>query len=380
MSKMNWKKVIGWGVAALVIGFIIYFNSQAYRSKDNDKVLISANFPLTGAVAVYGNSFKNGLLLSYNDNKEKIKYPVEFDWGDNQFSAMDTVSVMQRQLFKNPTIYTSALKPQTNAVDKKIAEAGIPHFVWIPDRKINLDGMTNEFRTWVNLQNEADMFVDYISKLKANRVVIFHTETPTSHEIYKHYIPQQLKKYNKDVEILLLEFPVSDVADLRTLVQKASQFNPEAIIINGFIQQMTSVVQLLKSYQVLDNNRILASFDILDALDMIDNKVSDGLVVVAPQYMVKPTEQELQWAKKYRSVYNIEPNYHAAFAYDMGLVIWDAINKLGTKATNKEWIDTLKKTDIQGITGHITFDDMGDIQTKMYLSTIKNGKIVPVTE
>ena len=130
----------------------------------------------------------------------------------------------------------------------------------------------------------------------------------------------------------------------------------------------------------LDNNRILASFDILDALDMIDNKVSDGLVVVAPQYMVKPTEQELQWAKKYRSVYNIEPNYHAAFAYDMGLVIWDAINKLGTKATNKEWINTLKKTDIQGITGHITFDDMGDIQTKMYLSTIKNGKIVPVTE
>ena len=48
---------------------------------------------------------------------------------------------IQKQLFDNPNIYISGLKPQTNTLEKRIAEIGIPHFVWIPDRKINLNGI-----------------------------------------------------------------------------------------------------------------------------------------------------------------------------------------------------------------------------------------------
>ena len=377
-KKINWKSIVGWVVTALVAGFILYTNSRNYTSDDKNVVRIAANFPLTGEVAIYGKSFQNGLLMSYEDNKNQITKPVEFDWGDNQFSSMNTISVLQRQLFKTPTIYTSALKPQTDAVSSQISEVGIPHFVWIPDRKINQNQKHNNFRTWVNLQNEADYFVDYVTKLKANKVVIFHTTTAASHEIYKHYISEQLKQRNNNVQILFLEFPAGGVSDIRTLVQKAEQFKPEAIIINGFIQQMTSVVQLLKSYNVIENNRILASFDILDALDSIEHSVSNDLIVVAPQYMVHSTDRELEWAKRYRSLYKEEPNYHAAFAYDMGLVIWDSMKRLTLPATSEEWIKAIQETNIEGITGRITFDKNGDIQTKMYLSTIKNGKLVPI--
>lgn len=375
MKKINWKSILGWGVAVLVAGFALYTNSKNYASDDKDVVRIAANFPLTGEVAIYGKSFQNGLLMSYEDNKNQITKPVEFDWGDNQFSSMDTISVLQRQLFKTPTIYTSALKPQTDAISSQISEIGIPHFVWIPDRKINQNQKHNNFRTWVNLQNEADYFVDYVTKLKANKVVIFHTTTAASHEIYKHYISEQLRQKNNNVQILFLEFPEAGVSDIRTLVQKAEQFKPEAIIINGFIQQMTSVVQLLKSYDVIENNRILASFDILDALDSIEHSVSNDLIIVAPQYMVYSTDKELEWAKRYRSLYKEEPNYHAAFAYDMGLVIWDAMKRLNLPATSEQWIKAIQETNIEGITGRITFDKNGDIQTQMYLSTIKDGKL-----
>ncbi|MBP5535062.1 MAG: ABC transporter substrate-binding protein [Alphaproteobacteria bacterium] len=378
LKKINWKSVVVCGLTVLIIAFIAHYNLTNHTPDDKKVVRIAANFPLTGEVAIYGKSFQNGLLMSYEDNKNQIAGMVEFDWGDNQFSSMSTISVLQKQLFKNPTIYTSALKPQTDAVSSQISEVGIPHFVWIPDRKINQNQKHNNFRTWVNLQNEADYFVNYVMKLKADKVVIFHTTTAASHEIYKHYISEQLKQKNNDIQILLLEFPAGGVSDIRTLVQKAEQFKPEAIIINGFIQQMTSVVQLLKSYDVIENNRILASFDILDALDSIEHSVSNDLIVVAPQYMVHSTDKELEWAKRYRSLYKEEPNYHAAFAYDMGLVIWDSMKRLNLPATSEQWIKAIQETDIEGITGRITFDKKGDIQTKMYLSTIKDGKIVPV--
>jgi len=376
MRKLNWKGIVCWTIAVLVAGFILYTNSRNYTSDDKNVVRIAANLPLTGEVAIYGKSFQNGLLMSYEDNKNQITEPVEFDWGDNQFSSMETISVLQRQLFKMPTIYTSALKPQTDAVSSQISEVGIPHFVWIPDRKIHQTKKHNNFRTWVNLQNEADYFVDYVTKLKANKVVIFHTTTAASHEIYKHYISEQLKQRNNNIQILFLEFPAGGVSDIRTLAQKAEQFKPEAIIINGFIQQMTTVVQLLKSYNVIENNRILASFDILDALDSIDHSVSDDLIVVAPQYMVHSTGKESEWAKRYHSLYKEEPNYHAAFAYDMGLVIWDSMKRLNLPATSEQWIKAIQETNIEGITGRITFDKNGDIQTKMYLSTIRDGRIV----
>ena len=62
----------------------------------------------------------------------------------------------------------------------------------------------------------------------------------------------------------------------------------------------------------------------------------------------------------------------------MGLVIWDSMKRLNLPATSEQWIKAIQETNIEGITGRITFDKNGDIQTKMYLSTIKNGKLIPI--
>ena len=59
----------------------------------------------------------------------------------------------------------------------------------------------------------------------------------------------------------------------------------------------------------------------------------------------------------------------------MGLVIWNAINNTDT---NTNLNKAIRAVNIDGITGDISFDNDGDIRTKMFLSTIKDGKVVPL--
>ena len=58
MSKLNWKKVIGWGVAALVVIGVVGTNIYQKREQKGDRpiVKIGALYPMSGAAAVYGEA------------------------------------------------------------------------------------------------------------------------------------------------------------------------------------------------------------------------------------------------------------------------------------------------------------------------------------
>ena len=58
MSKMNWKKVIGWGVAALVVIGVVGTNMYNQQNTDNSKKNVYAVLPLTGPLSVWGKQAK----------------------------------------------------------------------------------------------------------------------------------------------------------------------------------------------------------------------------------------------------------------------------------------------------------------------------------
>ena len=85
MSKMNWKKVIGWGVAALVVGTVIYINAQDKTT--NAKVKVAMNTPLTGLSAAYHVPWNNGFRMGVRDELRVNNLPEDtfsYDIQDNQ--------------------------------------------------------------------------------------------------------------------------------------------------------------------------------------------------------------------------------------------------------------------------------------------------------
>ena len=59
MKKLNWKSIVGWGIAALVAGFIVYTNMQEQKALQNSgKKNVYAVLPLSGGWAFGGKEEK----------------------------------------------------------------------------------------------------------------------------------------------------------------------------------------------------------------------------------------------------------------------------------------------------------------------------------
>ena len=73
--KINWKKVIGWGVAALVVIGVVGNNIYQHREQKGDKpvIKIGAILPLTGVVAQGGQTYKNLYELKISELSKDSK-------------------------------------------------------------------------------------------------------------------------------------------------------------------------------------------------------------------------------------------------------------------------------------------------------------------
>ena len=76
MSKLNWKKVIGWAVAAAVVVGVVGFNMHQQQALQNsDKKIVYAILPLSGQIAQYGKDMqkrKINSLLIHTPQKSRL--------------------------------------------------------------------------------------------------------------------------------------------------------------------------------------------------------------------------------------------------------------------------------------------------------------------
>ena len=77
MAKLNWKSIIGWLIAAIVVACIIGTNMYQQRQEKADgKRTVYAVLPLSGQFASYGKDVQKTMNMYVAENKPsfKIKY------------------------------------------------------------------------------------------------------------------------------------------------------------------------------------------------------------------------------------------------------------------------------------------------------------------
>jgi branched-chain amino acid transport system substrate-binding protein len=364
---------------AAVIAFVVYRNRQSTLNGDIPTIKIAANFPLSGELAFYGDAFRDGLIMAVDERGSAINNNarISFDWGDNQFTPREAINVYQNQQLGQPTIYTSALKPQVMAVTDEVSRAGLPHFAWILDVDVNPAGTRNNLRCWVSFKLEADVFLKHAASRDVKRVAVVYLSLPSSEVEYGKIIVPELKKQGREV---LVEPFTSSVQpeDFKTITAKVAAFKPDLVMINGFIPQMVSIIRGLRSLSVIKDGNTLASLDMLDASNALSPQEAEGVVVAAPQFLLNPTAEQTAWSERFRQRFGRQPPYHSAFAYDTGLVILDAAQRLNQPATSEAWISALRDTKIQGLTGELRFDSDGSLVTELAPAIYRNGKLTPL--
>ena len=343
-------------------------------------VQIACNLPMTGYLATYGAAVHDGVIMAL-DKLEKVDPTgpdLIFDWQDNAGSPKTTVSIMQKQYLRTPDIYVSGVKPQTMAIMDQIKAKGTPHFVWIFDAFINQNSRNN-FRTWVSYKIEPPVYLAYAKERNAKRVAIIYIQLPhTLEEFNEILIPGFKKQGVSNIFVEPFDFGKKDFKDVAV---KVKDFKPDLIILNGFQAELVGLVRALRPFGLITDGNTIATYDMLDAAKILGADELEGIRVVSPIFVTRPDREIVKnWRKRFITKYNKGPLYTHAFGYDMALIIHDAAKRLKLPATSKQWIETLRATKIEGITGQLQFDEDGDLLTPLEVGVFRDGKLIPFSQ
>jgi ABC-type branched-subunit amino acid transport system substrate-binding protein len=343
----------------------------------NEEVLVAANLPLSGNLAATGEAIRTGAEMALDTLNESGDGPsLRFDWKDNSSSPSEAVSILQQQLMRSPDVYVSGIKPQTMAVMDQVGERGLPHFVWIFDIRIN-QGQGNNFRTLVNYKLEPQVHLQYAQDTDAERVAIIYAQLPHTIEAYEEVLAPALRSRGKTVNLISYD---PGKRDFKDIAERVDNFNPDMTVLNGFQQNIVSLVRAFRPLGLVENSNTIASFDMLDAAEVLGDEEVEGIRVVAPEFVTRPYSERMKsWTKQFKEQYGKDPRYLHAYAYDMTRIIKNAAKRLDLPAASEEWIQAISETNMQGITGPLRFDERGSLTSPLEVGVYRDGRLVPDT-
>lgn len=333
-----------------------------------DAVKIAFNLPLTGDFAVYGRSIQDGAMFALEKNPE-FSNQFRFDWQDNAGIPRNTVNIFQQQVLRPVDVYVSGVKPQTMSIIDLVSKRGIPHFVWVFDAFIT-EQYDYTYRTWVSFKHEPVMFKQYINKVNAERIAIIYPQLPHTDEEFNEILIPQLK----DKEVFVERFPI-ELNDFRNIASKTRSFEPDLIILSGFQNHLISMIRTFREYNLIKENNVICSYDLLDAAHNLDKSLIEGLRVVTPSFELAADSNTVRWRNDFHKRFNRKPKYTEAYSYDMVNILFDIYRRIPaeTEVTPKIFEKALLETNLNGITGNLRFDDTGDLVVDLRIGVYRNG-------
>ena len=367
------KLLIGIGVVALIGIFSFGVYKNFILPKDDRLIRVACNLPLTGDISIYGESVRNGYSLAYEDYIEKFSnnnIRVEISYADNRGEQRCTTSVLQQQLLAGFDVYVSGVTQQTLAIKPMVDKLGCPHIIWSFYPLVLSEG-ENLFRTW--LDHEPSLFIKYLKSRKgARRVACVYLNAASGQELFnKYFIPQ----IDNDYEIVYNEaFDISQ-PDFKTIVAKIKGTSPDVIFVNGFEGH---IIDLAKEFAVSGLKRegnIVFTFDLLDAKPKLADNILNGYVTVIPKCIASPSKRLLQWTERFQKRIGRRPNYTDIYAYDGFSMLAEAMLH---REDGETLISALHTTQLSGLTGQLSFDAAGKMNSNSAVYIVKDGRFVAV--
>jgi hypothetical protein len=99
----------------------------------------------------------------------------------------------------------------------------------------------------------------------------------------------------------------------------------------------------------------------------------EGFHVSAPEFNIPSlqTDKTRQWINAFKKEYKRNPVYTEAYGYDCVQSIFEAV-----KISRSEKIslsEALHKVSFDGITGHVSYSEVGDIENHLHTAVFRNG-------
>lgn len=373
-DKMKIRKL-----AALTAALTVATMSFAGCSKpsESDTVKIGASFDVTGSYAQYGIAASNGAQLAieeYNAKGGVLGKQIEWLLEDNKGSQVDATNAFKKLVDKDKIVafIGSDVSSTTETIANIAQERNIPMITPTGTAASITQVGDRIFRACYIDPSQGEMLGQLASgELGAKTaVVMINNESDYSNGIAEAFT--EVFTANGGTVVETVKYSATD-ADYKPILTNVKNANPDVVLIPDYYETIANIATQAREVGVD------ATFLGGDGWDGVTEKTVNNPEVVEGSYFINHYSPEdtspvvQDFLKNYEAKYGEKPNAFAALGYDAAKIMIEAIAK--AESTDAQAVvDALNATQVEGVTGNVTFDANRNPVKTVAVITIKDGQ------
>lgn len=364
--------------ACLFLALMLAFGAAA--SAESVKVGLIA--PLTGEVAVYGNAVKEAVQLYIDDfNAADHPFDINLIIYDDKGDPTEAMNAYNKLVYQDDIAVL--LGPVTSSPTFGVAEAsvddGIPALTPTATHPDVTTYGNNFFRACFEDPFQGGSMAKFASsELKATTAAIIYNNADT----YSIGLRDAFMKTAEEVGLTVTTteaYGASDI-DFRAQLTNIIKTNPDVLFIPYYYNVTYMICSQARELGYTGTFLGVDGTDGVLAIEGADVSVFDGMYF-ANHYSADSDSQVTQaFIKEYTDKYGGTPNALAALGYDGAMIVCDALErvnndgvKIDGESSYEAIIEALRATEVDGVTGHITFDENNNPIKTLSIIQIKDG-------
>lgn len=374
---MRGKKYVAlFMMVALVLGAFAGC-SGGEGSAEAETVKIGLIAPTTGQVAVYGQAVQNAVEQAVEEQNAAgglLGKQIELIAYDNKGDATESVNAFNR-LVDNDGIDAfigAVISSTTLTVGPLAVDAGMP---MITPTGTNLEITPigdNIFRACFIDPYQGKVIGQFASKeLGAKKAaVMFNTADDYSVGLKDAFVAA-FEAIGGEV-VAVEGYTGGTDKDFKALLTNIDAANPDVLFLPDYYNTVGLIADQAKEVGV---EATLIGADGWDGVLGVSPESVEGAYFANHYAKDDPDEVVQAFIADYTAKYDEAPNALAALGYDAAYIMFQAIESAGS-VDKAAIIDAMAATEIDGVTGHIVFDEDGNPEKSISIITIKDGKDV----
>jgi branched-chain amino acid transport system substrate-binding protein len=346
---------------SLVLALILGLGALAPAALAQDTIKVGGIGVLSGPYAVYGQAVQKGVDLyveQLNAAGGVNGKLVEVIWEDDQGDATTGINAYNKLVDNDGVvaIIGPVLTGVTKAVAEYAADVGIPMITASATAYEITTGRPSVFRTCFLDPFQAIQMARFAADEGIKKVaVLYDNGDDYSTGLYNAFIAE--------CKVLGLEVVATESAafadvDFKSQLTNIQSAAPEAVFLPYY--GAPAALILTQSNELGFKTKFLGADGIADIVDSISNKALLTSITYSDHFSIQAdSKQAVAFVAAYKAKYNEDPTVSfSATGYDAALVLCEAFKQGSLKYADV--VAAIKATNVEGVSGVITFDDHND--------------------
>jgi branched-chain amino acid transport system substrate-binding protein len=346
------------------------------------KVLIGASNPMTGPQAHLGKDNENGTRMAIEDaNAQGIMIggqKVKFELVSEDDAADPKTGTIVAQKFADQKVsgVIGHLNSGTTIPASRIySEAGIPQISpSATNPKYTHQGFKTAFRVIPNDTQQGGELGKYVaSKIGAKTVAVMDDTTQ-----YGQGLANQFEEAAKAAGLTVLTHEHTDdkATDFQAILTNIKSKKPDIIFYGGMDAQSGPMMKQIRSLGI-EAKFLTGDGGCSTEFLSLAGAAGEGAYCSLPGMPIEKMPKGDEFKKRFNAKYGEIQDY-APYCYDAVMVMIDAMKRANSTDPAK-YLPELSKSNYDGVTARISFDENGDLKGGVItVYQLRGGKWVPL--